>query len=245
MALTRKQREVAQRDQLIRDTARQMLLGEGYHALNMDRIAEAIEYSKGTVYQHYSSKEDLIAALAVETCAKRTAMFQRAVGFRGRPRERIAAVGVADRLFVDLYPEHFKVEHLMDMDTVFDKASPDKLEKMHQIKDRMMDALEGVVRDAVEAGDLALPEGAPHCQVLYGLWSLSVGHHMIRTAPHRTEHFIKQSDGEALWGNYNVLLDGYQWKPLSGEWDYRQTVQRILEEVFWDEHQRLSEPAGA
>ena len=32
--------------------------------------------------------------------------------------------------------------------------------------------------------------------------------------------------------NYRVLLDGYGWRPLSGEWDYDATDKRIAEEVF-------------
>ena len=61
--VTRKQREIAQREDLILETARKMLLERGYLGLTMDRIAEEIEYSKGTVYQHFSSKEDLISTL--------------------------------------------------------------------------------------------------------------------------------------------------------------------------------------
>ncbi|MEO1235180.1 MAG: helix-turn-helix domain-containing protein, partial [Planctomycetota bacterium] len=71
--LTRKQREIADRERLILDHARRMLLDGGVASLSMDRLAEAIEYSKGTVYQHFSSKEDVVAALFIETCARRTA----------------------------------------------------------------------------------------------------------------------------------------------------------------------------
>ncbi len=63
--MTRKQREIRQREAYLLDVARKMLMEHGFSGLSMDRLAEATEYSKGTVYQHFSTKEDLVAALAV------------------------------------------------------------------------------------------------------------------------------------------------------------------------------------
>ena len=61
--LPRKQREFQQREQLILDTAQSMLHQHGYAQLTMERIAEAVEYSKGTIYNHFSSKEDMVCSL--------------------------------------------------------------------------------------------------------------------------------------------------------------------------------------
>ena len=65
--LTRKQREIREREQLLLRVARKMLIEQGYSGLSMDQLAEATEYSKGTVYQHFSTKEDLVTALAIES----------------------------------------------------------------------------------------------------------------------------------------------------------------------------------
>ena len=62
--LTRKQREIREREQLILDVARDMLLTRAYLGVTMDRIAQEIEYSNGTVYQHFSNKEDVLVASA-------------------------------------------------------------------------------------------------------------------------------------------------------------------------------------
>ena len=42
-ALTRKQRELIERENRILEVSRPMVIREGYHGLNMDRIAEALE----------------------------------------------------------------------------------------------------------------------------------------------------------------------------------------------------------
>ena len=78
--LTRKQREIQEREELILDVARDMLVERGYLGLTMDRIAKAIDYSKGTVYQHFASKEDLFAELAAGHMQGRIERFARAQG---------------------------------------------------------------------------------------------------------------------------------------------------------------------
>ena len=110
--LSRKQREIAEREQLVLSVAREMLAEKGYLGLTMDRIAAATEYSKGTIYQHFSCKEEVLAALALEAAQKRIELFERGATFPGRPRERLAAIGVADGIFVRRYPKHFEIEKI-------------------------------------------------------------------------------------------------------------------------------------
>ncbi|MDA7950753.1 MAG: TetR/AcrR family transcriptional regulator, partial [Pirellulaceae bacterium] len=70
----RRQREFQQREDQILLSARKILANQGYLGLNMDKIADEIEYAKGTVYQHFSCKEEIIIALANETLLKRSEM---------------------------------------------------------------------------------------------------------------------------------------------------------------------------
>ena len=51
----RKQREVKERERHLLDVARGMLIAQGYSGLSMDRLAEATEFSKGTIYQHFAA----------------------------------------------------------------------------------------------------------------------------------------------------------------------------------------------
>ncbi|MEM6853304.1 MAG: helix-turn-helix domain-containing protein [Planctomycetota bacterium] len=236
--LTPKQREIADRERLILDVGRRLLIDHGLPGLSMDRIAEAIDYSKGTVYQHFSSKEDVVAALFIETLAKRTAMFQRAAAFRGTTRERVTAIGVADRLFVTQHPDHFRIENLADLDAVFAKTSVERQESRKRIKRSMMEALDAIVADAVAAGDLSLPDEVPYCQTMYGLWTLSVGHHTLENSRDKTEYMALRPGWLPLWNNYLALLDGYGWAPLSQDWDYVASRDKIVAEVFpeFDRH---------
>ncbi len=228
---SRKQREIRQRELLILDTARRMLLEKGYIGLSMDRIAAEIEYSKGTIYQHFTCKEDLVAALAVQTMTVRRGMFEAAASISGRTRERMTAVGVADQLFAEIEPDHARVEQLLKEVSIWDKASAERRNAALSYETSCMSVVAGVVRDGVAAGDLAMSDGEIE-QLVFGLWSLAWGARSIMAASLAIEKFGISEPEAALTANYQVLLDGYQWRPLSTEWDYVATAERIRDELI-------------
>lgn len=52
-----------ERAQLILDITEKILIEKGYHATSMDEVAARAGVAKGTLYQHFSSKEELALAL--------------------------------------------------------------------------------------------------------------------------------------------------------------------------------------
>lgn len=228
---TRKQREIQQREKLILETARRMMLEKGYIGLSMDRIATEIEYSKGTIYQHFTCKEDLVAALAVQTMAVRRTMFEAAATRTGRSRERMTGIGVADQLFSQIEPDHARVEQLLKEVSIWDKASAERRNAALSYETSCMSVVAGIVRDAVAAGDLDLKSASIE-QLVFGLWSLAWGARSIMAASLAIDKFGISEPEAALTANYQVLLDGYQWHPLSTEWDYVATAERIRDELI-------------
>ncbi len=233
--VTRKQREIAQREDLILETARKMLLERGYLGLTMDRIAEEIEYSKGTVYQHFSSKEDLICALAAQTHERRGDLFESASTFLGRPRERIIAAGIAHSLLVALYPTHLQSEQIIHASSIAQKADTERIAALYSGNQRCFNVGVGIVRDAIAQGDLTLAEGMKPEELVFGLWSMTHGGHLLVSSAFDLEGMGIANPPKALRRNIHAVLDGYGWKPLSSEWDYEKTQQRILSEVFSEE----------
>lgn len=230
---TRKERERARRDELILDTAREILLERGYLGLTMDRIATATEYSKGTIYQHYSCKEDVVVALAIQTADKRSAMFDQAATFQGNTRERMLAVGVAAALFVARYPDHFRSEQIARTPSMRDKICPERAARLERCELRCMGIAGGIVRDAIAAGDLALPEGSTAEELTFGLWAMTFGTFtIIANALFPVEDLGVPDPLGALNRNQHILLDGYGWKPLSTAFDYAATQAKITQEVF-------------
>ena len=60
--LSFKQRERQRREEEILRVAAQLMRERGYANLNMDDIAEEVGVSKPTLYQHFKSKDDMVAA---------------------------------------------------------------------------------------------------------------------------------------------------------------------------------------
>jgi AcrR family transcriptional regulator len=61
----RKEREKKMRRDQIQMAAKQVFLDRGFHAATMEEIAEAAEFSVGSLYQYFVSKDELYASLNI------------------------------------------------------------------------------------------------------------------------------------------------------------------------------------
>jgi len=59
----RRERERQQMTERILDAARALFVRDGYEAVTLNKIAEAIEYSPGTIYQYFKDKRALVMAI--------------------------------------------------------------------------------------------------------------------------------------------------------------------------------------
>lgn len=239
-----KQREIRERELTILDLAQSMLLERGYLGLSMDRIAEEVGVSKGTVYQHFASKEDLLAAVAVRSAHTRAELFERAATFRGTSRERMGAIGVAAELFFTLYPHHEQAERVIKSSSGSEKVTPDRAQSLETCLFRCFGTATGVIRDAVASEDLVLRADQSVDQVCIGLWNLYTGAFLMRGLETHIDIPAVRDPMPTLYANSQVLLDGFGWKALSTEHDYQAARLRVLDEVFPAEAKAAALPRG-
>lgn len=232
---TRKEREYLYREQRILDIARPVILQEGYHALNMNRIAEQLEFSKGTVYNHFPCKEEIILALATQTLEQRTEMFQRAARFVGRSRERMQAIGVACELFARMFPEHFVIEQLVRIPSIWDKTTAARQQQLYRGETCCLTLVSGIVHEAVGAKDLTLPAGLVPEELVFGLWSMTFGAYSMLATNNNLPALGIVNGYEAVRAHLRHMLDGYGWRPLDSEHDYDEVVQQIMTRHFPNE----------
>ena len=237
----RKQREIREREELILDVAVKMLIERGFNYLTMDRIADAIEYSKGTVYQHFSCKEDLLATFAVRNSERRSELFARALEFKGNTRERMTAIGVAFDVLMTLYPERSKAETLYHASHVREKASERSKAELKAADQRCDDLVGGLIREAVEVGDLPLGEEGALPALHLGLWGLSWGSYQIveTLEPAELSERGFEDPVAALHMNQERLMDGFGWTPLRCEHDYDAVRRRVREQIFSAEQRQI------
>ena len=159
---SRKQRELREREELFLDVARRLLLERGFHGLTMDRIAEETEYSKGTIYLHFGCKEELIVELGKRSRKQRLELIERGAAFRGRPRERVFATGVAVEIHARLFPDDVRIWEIMNAESIIEKIPANRQPDLKASDIAVIEILVQLVQEAVACGDLHLrPDDSP------------------------------------------------------------------------------------
>lgn len=229
---TGKQREILERDELFFRAARELLMNEGYQALTLVRVAEITGFSRGTLYQRFGSKEELIVALGLRCREKLLSAMQCVAQYDGAPRERMTAVGVAVEEYARQFPEEMRLLKIIHPDTILDRVPEEQRHRMKQYDVRMFGLLGGIVDDAIALGDLILsPDTSPHtfCIVLWamvdgGFSAVLGGGPLIGEGLDEVMHDITRA--------CQRLMDGYEWRPLYDEAGYREIARKVRATVF-------------
>lgn len=81
----------------ILEAAHELLLEKGYHAASMDEIATHVGISKGTLYLHFKSKEDLLFVLIAQEMERFIALMDGIMQEPRSVRERV------ERILIESY----------------------------------------------------------------------------------------------------------------------------------------------
>lgn len=237
---SRRQRDVRQREDLFLDRARRVLLTKGYHGLTMDRIAKATGYSRGTVYLHFSCKEEIIITLVTRAMERRLALMERASAFKGTTRQRLQAVGEAVGLFNRLYPEDAGLFHLSNAGAVKQKASDEALFRLRSCLQRSLNVATGIIHDAIALGDLVLDDETLPEDLTFSFWAISDGGSSIASGWTSHEEAGVRDPYWSIMRACETLCNGYGWKPLSSPGQIEVTRRRVFEEVFPEEVRKIA-----
>ena len=109
----RKNREKQALRERILGAARRIVMREGFGALSMRKIADAIEYSPATLYLHFASRDDIARALCEEGYAQLLASFAPAAHIED-PRERLHALARAYVAFGREHPQTYRLIFMED-----------------------------------------------------------------------------------------------------------------------------------
>lgn len=152
----RKTREKQALRERILDAARRIVMRDGFAALSMRKIADAIEYSPATLYLHFENRDEIAHALCAEGYAQLLATFVPLAAIED-PRERLHAFGRAYVAFGLAHPQTYRLIFMEDPSytsaTLAGDRSDDNGDAAFQM---MIDALDAL-RDA---GRLPLPSTA-------------------------------------------------------------------------------------
>jgi AcrR family transcriptional regulator len=230
----RRQRDFEEREQQFLACARELIAENGLLNLQMSKVAERCEYAVGTLYQHFSSKEDLLLGLVTRDVAEHTALFHRVADWRAPSRERMFAVGVADMIFVNRHPDFFRLSQYSLCEVVWKAASPERRQSFVEVTQPIGAIVVSIVEDAVARGDLQLREQSAQ-ELASGLWALCSGYHQLVHTDGVLEDFSVCSPYRAMCRHMTHLLDGMGWQPVDRDGSPEAQdalIKRICNEVF-------------
>jgi len=226
----RKERQREERENLILENAARMLARDGFQDLNLDALAAAVEYSKGTLYLHFKTKEDLVLAVATLSLKHRADLLERAASFQGTTRERARAMGFACCEFAMAHREFFAVEMMLQQISFWDRVSEERQGQHMAEMLRTYDAVHRLVMEAVACGDL--PKTALPDDVTLSMMAITMGSHCLVTEPQLQKLFDIRSPMSVLLVHQDRMMDGWGWKPLSNGNAFVALDKRICKTIF-------------
>jgi len=130
--------------------AQSLFLARNYADVTMSQMAEAAEVTKGALYHHFASKEELYLALLHTDLEQKRALFQAAIDSESGCRERLSALTSA---FFHLDREQRDLIRLVRRDiNVFDGAARAELIRAYQTA--LPELVEQVLRDGIRDGEI-------------------------------------------------------------------------------------------
>ncbi|QHC31500.1 MULTISPECIES: TetR/AcrR family transcriptional regulator [unclassified Streptomyces] len=113
----RRERERAERRQLIVTAARELAEAEGWDAVTTRRLAAEIEYSQPVLYSHFKGKDAIMAAVAVDGCADLATELRQARADADGVRAALSAVARTYTAFARRRPALYDAmfTHLVDL----------------------------------------------------------------------------------------------------------------------------------
>lgn len=195
--IERKEREKEEMRQAILDAARKLFLEQGYEKTSIRNIAEAIEYSPGTIYLYYKDKNEIIFALHNESFGVMMDYFY-SIGEIKDPFERLIAMGQKYLSFGLENPELYELIFLM-------KSPIETLECKDEIWEHGHMAtgmLKLILKDCIEAGYFKTTDIEPLC---YMIWSTVHGLVSLHLAK-RTSMYPEDERVGRIWAGFEMMV---------------------------------------
>lgn len=239
IGLSKSEQKKADREEELVDLAVSILNQDGFAGMSLEKLTAQSCYSKGTIYNHFSSKEDCLSALCIRAVSSIMVFFKRALEFNGSSREKAVAVHYAYQLYARMQPTLFMAVLSSKAPGVREKTSSERMQLMDALEFEINTFSDQMFRDAIDDGSLVLPAHLSIETLSFANWAMSFGTNALATSAAEAKAVNRLDPNTLLLQNISILLDGMNWLPLSKDWDYQKTWQRVEKEIFADDVQLI------
>ena len=202
----RKKRDFASRRQRIISTAKNLLTQNGFNQVTLDDIAAEIEFSKGTIYNHFGSKEELYAHVLLEMLDH---LLERLQAAADSASTAIEGIKYCLEAYLQFYSQHREYFHLLFFFDLFSDRYRLPEELLYEIRNRKLRCLfmlQRFIRQGI--GRREIKEDLPPRRVAMILWGMGNG--IINLV--ESGQMPKKNLTDFFYIGFDIAIEGLKYK---------------------------------
>ncbi len=181
-----KQEKLRIREEMIISKVSSLIIEEGFFNLRMSDVAKNAKVSMGTLYSHFSSKEDLLIGISNSLLSKRLDMMKKVKKSFEKPLDQLVAMIIGDYYINSDLGELSEIETISNIPSVWQRASHKSTELLKNIQENLMKDSFFIISECLNSKEL-FPnnEYDQHTkeQIEISLWSSCIGLRHIFNMP--------------------------------------------------------------
>jgi AcrR family transcriptional regulator len=170
--LSRREKEKQSREAEIVSAAEKLFYIKGFEGTSMDEIAKVAQFTKRTVYQYFTNKEELFFTIVGKVFQQLLSYFERAMAEGETGFAKIRRSGLAYYQFFKDHPDGFRLLNSCRYIKIADPQSP-----VHQAMEQMEKSMFQMFIKAMETGkaDGSIRSDLDATKSAYFVVSVSIG----------------------------------------------------------------------
>jgi len=217
------------RESDILDHASQIIQDKCISDLTMDKLVGQVNYSKGTVYNHFSSKEDVFVALCNRHMHTLIELMEAAKNIDTSPRYKMLSISFAYMLSVLLNPDSFFLMMSTTTDN-FEKASSERTSEHAKLSDVLRGICGSIVQEAVDKNELTVATGYTIEDISISFYAMSfgsIGLFLKKNSLNCTQGCVFLEDKMVF--HTNTVMDGFNWKkPDQNQEEFLELIKQTV-----------------
>lgn len=184
--------------------------------LKMSEVAKQAQFSMGTVYSHFSSKEDLLLGCTIDISRTITSVFHQVLNSPAPAMERLLTLNMAIWLCYARQPHHYFLRQLAMTPEIWQRASTGRAQVLDGIYHEMSQMVAALIIELIEENPAITDNNREDAlaDILMGIWSLGEGLFQISMSGFGLKQPSLQKDNgfSLLTSNLAKYLQGWGWK---------------------------------
>lgn len=172
--LSRKERERLARREEILAAAKKVFSERGFEKATLDEIAEVAEFGKGTIYNYFSSKEELFASIIERGIDSFQRFVSERITNKISPKEKVATY--VDAAF-DFFQQHRQLFSILVLERhKLERVDNEWFNRCCQQQSEQIAFLNSLIKEGIQIGEFKNLPADKLAQFLTGMIHVSIFH---------------------------------------------------------------------